>query len=80
MNLRFLRFSVTILVINQNISDLIALLTFLSIDKRNLAIKIFEHQVNHTKLLLRAQMLKENMYTPLTTVTKKRQHFLGFSI
>ena len=73
MNLRFPRCSVTMSVTDQNISDLVALLASLSIDKGNPAIEISKHQVNHTELLPEEQLLNKDMYTPLAMMTKKRQ-------
>lgn len=66
-------------VTNQNIPDLIVLLAFFSIDKKNLIIKIFKYHVNYAELLLREQLLNRNIYSPLATVIKKQQRtFWGF--
>lgn len=59
------------LVTDQNILDLIALLASLFIDEENIIIKIPKHQVNHAELLLREQLLNGNVYILLVIVTKK---------
>ena len=71
MNLRFLCYSVTMSVTNQNISDLVTSLAFFSINKKNPAMEISKHQVDYTGLLPGEQLLNRNIYTLLATVTKK---------
>lgn len=57
MNLKFCPFLITISVTNQNISDLITTLVFLSIDKENSIIEISKRQINHAELLQRKQLI-----------------------
>ena len=51
MNLKFFYCLVTMSVTNQNISNLIALLVFVFIDKKNFIIEIFKHQLDHIEFL-----------------------------
>ena len=72
MNLKSPPCSVIMSVIDQNISDLVATLASLSIDKENPAIKIPKHQVNYAELLPGEQLLNGDVYILVVTVTKKR--------
>lgn len=81
INLKFFSCLIIMSVTNQNISDLIASLVSFFIDKKNPTIKISKRQFNHTELLLGEQLLNRDVYTLITTVTKKRQRIFGvFSI
>ncbi len=72
MNLKSPSCSVIMSVIDQNISDLVATLASLSIDKENPAIKISKHQVNYAEFLPGEQLLNGDVYILVVTVTKKR--------
>ena len=79
MNLKFPPCSVTMSATDQNISDLVAPLASLSIDEENPTIEIPKHQVDYAELLPGEQHLNGDVYTPVATVTKKRQcTFWGF--
>ncbi len=73
MNLKSLPYSVIISVTDQNISNLVAPLACLPVDKENPAIEISKHQVDYAELLPRRQFLNGNMYIPVITMTKKWQ-------
>ncbi len=60
-------------VTDQNLSDLVAPLASLSIDKENPAMKLPKHQVDYAELLPKKQLLNGDVYIPVVTVTKKRQ-------
>ncbi len=79
MNLKSPPCSVIMFVTDQNISDLVAPLVSLSIDKENPAIEIPKHQVDYAELLPGEKLLNADGYIPVVTVAKKLQRaFWGF--